>query len=136
MSTLLDTFCEWFEGKFDNWEQASSNPSKWAHIYVVHKKISDRQFETTSRYNYQTEPYRKQIVTIRQDDDLIIVENPACDLVFMKLEDHFVGKSTPGCKWKDHDLESSVKLYPNQYHSWDKGYWQSSEGFFTFYKRL
>ena len=136
MNTLLDTFCEWFEGKFDNWEQASSNPSKWAHIYVIHKKIGDRQFETSSRYNYQTEPYRKQIVTVRQDDDLIIVENPACDLVFMKLEDHFVGKSTPGCKWKDHDLESSVKLYANQYHSWDKGYWQSSEGFFTFYKRL
>ena len=136
MNTLLDTFCEWFEGKFDNWEQASSNPSKWAHIYVVHKKISDRQFETTSRYNYQTEPYRKQIVTIRQDDDLIIVENPACDLVFMKLEDHFVGKSAPGCTWKDHNLESSVKLYADQYHSWDKGYWQSSEGFFLFTKRL
>ena len=76
------------------------------------------------------------IVTVRQDQDVIVVENPACDLVFMKLDDHFVGKSSPGCQWKDHDLESSIRLYADQYHSWDKGYWQSSEGFFLFHKRL
>ena len=29
MSTeILDLFCEWFEGRFDNWTQASSNPTK------------------------------------------------------------------------------------------------------------
>lgn len=133
---MIETFCEWFEGKFDNWEQASSNPSKWSHIYIVHEKISDRKFKTSSRYNYSQVPYREQIVTVRQDQDVIVVENPACDLVFMKLDDHFVGKSSPGCQWKDHDLESSVRLYADQYHSWDKGYWQSSEGFFLFHKRL
>ena len=28
----LDLFCDWFEGKFDNWGQASSNPTKWPFI--------------------------------------------------------------------------------------------------------
>lgn len=133
---MIDTFCEWFEGKFDNWEQASSNPSKWAHIFIIHEKIDDRKFKTSSRYNYSLTPYREQVVTVRQDQDVIIVENPACDLVFMQLDDHFVGKSNPGCMWKDHDLESSVRLYADQYHSWDKGYWESSDGFFLFHKRL
>ena len=133
---MIDTFCEWFEGKFDNWEQASSNPSKWAHIFIIHEKIDDRKFKTSSRYNYSLTPYREQVVTVRQDQDVIVVENPACDLVFMQLDDHFVGKSNPGCMWKDHDLESSVRLYADQYHSWDKGYWESSDGFFLFHKRL
>ena len=37
----LDLFCDWFEGKFDNWGQASSNPTNWAHIFVVLQRIEE-----------------------------------------------------------------------------------------------
>ena len=33
----IDKFCEWFEGEFDNWTQAASNPTEWAHVYVKHE---------------------------------------------------------------------------------------------------
>ena len=36
---MIKTFCNWFEGEFDNWTQAASNPTKWAHIIVKHEKI-------------------------------------------------------------------------------------------------
>ena len=39
-----DLFCKWFEGKFDNWTQAASNPTKCAHIIVEHKKIGDYKY--------------------------------------------------------------------------------------------
>ena len=58
ISLELDKFCNWFEGEFCNWTQAASNPTKWAHIVVTHKKIGDRKFDTSSRYNYQDKPYR------------------------------------------------------------------------------
>ena len=66
MSTeVLDLFCEWFEGRFENWTQASSNPTKWAHIFVTHEKIGDRKFRTSNRYNYQPDkPYREQEVEV------------------------------------------------------------------------
>ena len=48
----IDLFCQWFEGKFDNWTQAASNPTKWAHIIVEHKKIGDYKYLTSSRYSY------------------------------------------------------------------------------------
>ena len=48
----LDLFCQWFEGEFDNWTQASANPTKWAHIFVKHEKIDEHMFLTTSTYNY------------------------------------------------------------------------------------
>ena len=57
ISLELEKFCNWFEGEFDNWTQAASNPTKWAHIVVAHKKIGDTTFDTSSRYEYQTEPY-------------------------------------------------------------------------------
>ena len=47
---MIKTFCNWFEGEFDNWTQAASNPTKWAHIIVKHEKIGMNMYHTTSRY--------------------------------------------------------------------------------------
>tara|TARA_R100000278_G_scaffold71427_1_gene56296 strand:- start:995 stop:1429 length:435 start_codon:yes stop_codon:yes gene_type:complete len=139
----IDTFEEWFEGEFDNWSQASANPTSWAHIYVKHEKIDEHKFLTSSRYNYQPDkPYREQVVEVTQPHvigahvSIIIVKNPACDMIFsyIESEEMFLGHSCEGCMWKDKPLESKARLYKDKYHTWDKGYWQGSEGFFHFDK--
>ncbi len=136
----LDLFEQWFEGKFDNWGQASSNPTKWAHIFVKHEKIDDHKFLTSSTYNYSPgKPYREQVVEIIQPShDQVIVLNPACDMLFTFDKDNFcfVGESSEGCTWKGKPLESKAKLFGDAYHTWDKGYWHGSEGFFTFKKNV
>ena len=132
----VDKFCEWFEGKFDNWKQASSNPSSWAHIYLIHERIDERKFLTSSRYNFSQEPYREQEVTVVSENGLLIVKNPICDMFFNFSEDHFAGQSRGGCTYKDQPFSSDAKLFENEYHTWDRGYWQSSNGFFIFEKRL
>ena len=99
--TLNDTFCEWFEGEFDNWTQAASNPTKWAHIIVKHEKIDEYKYHTSSRYSYMDKPYREQTVEIEYVcPELIIVHNPACDMVFKWVEKYFEGESEPECEWK------------------------------------
>ena len=133
---LIDTFCEWFEGEFDNWTQASSNPSKWSHIFVSHKKIGKRKFLTRSRYNFAKEPYREQEVTVESENGLIIVYNPICNIIFNSNGNHFVGESQNGCEYKGKPFHSQAKLFKREYHTWDKGYWESSTGFFVFDKRL
>jgi len=140
----LDLFCQWFEGTFDNWHQASSNPTKWAHIIVTHEKVDDRKFLTKSRYNYTDKPYREMEVEVTQplvlNDNvgILIVKNPACDMIFSFVPDDmaFYGASMPDCTYKGKKLESQAKLFATEYHSWDKGYWEGSEGFFTFKKKL
>ena len=140
----LDLFCDWFEGKFDNWGQASSNPTKWAHIFVVHERIEERKFRTSSRYNYMDKPYREQVVEVTQPHvigahvPIIIVKNPACDMVFSFVEggNYWEGTSEPDCTYKGNALESKARLYHNEYHTWDKGYWEGAEGFFTFKKNV
>ena len=140
----IDQFCEWFEGEFDNWGQASSNPTKWAHIFVTHEHIEGRKFRTSSRYNYMKQPYREQIVEVTQPEiigatvPIIIVKNPACDIVFSFVEggNYWDGVSEPECTFKDKPLESKARLYKNEYHTWDKGYWEGSDGFFLFKKNV
>ena len=31
---MIDKFCDWFEGEFDNWTQAASNPTKLSLIHI------------------------------------------------------------------------------------------------------
>ena len=141
---MKKTFSEWFEGEFDNWTQAASNPTKWAHIIVKHEKIGMDMFHTSSRYSYTDKPYREQTVEITEPHILganvpiIIVKNPACDMVFTFVEggNYWEGISEPECTYKGKSLESQARLYHNEYHTWDKGYWKGSEGFFTFKKNV
>ena len=104
----LDLFEQWFEGEFDNWGQASSNPTKWAHIFVKHEKVDDHKFLSTSTYNYSPgKPYREQVVEIIQPShDQVIVLNPACDMLFDFNMDnlYFDGHSSDGCTWKGKPL--------------------------------
>ena len=139
----IDLSEEWFHGEVDNWTQASSNPTSWAHIFVKHEKIDDHKFLTSSRYNYEpNKPYREQVVEVTEpvvlgaQVSIIIVKNPACDMIFSYMEEdgYFLGNSCDGCTWKGKPLESKAKLYKDKYHTWDKGYWQGSEGFFHFDK--
>lgn len=137
MSVVVDQFCEWFGGKFDNWKQASSNPSSWAHIFLTHERIGERTFLTRSRYNFSFDPYREQEVTVEMfSNTQILVKNPICDMLFDYIDDHFIGHSMGGCTYKDQPFSSDAKLFANEYHTWDRGYWQSSNGFFIFEKRL
>ena len=141
---MLKTFNEWFEGEFDNWTQAASNPTKWAHIIVKHEKIGSSRFHTSSRYSYMDKPYREQEVEVTEPHVLganvpiIIVNNPACNMIFSydKDDDYFMGTSEQNCTYKGKPLSSKARLYATQYHSWDKGYWQGSEGYFLFQKKL
>ena len=86
------------------------------------------------------EPYREQEVEVTEPlefaPNLIVVKNPACDMLFkFHMDDYkFTGESSENCTWKDKPLVSNVKLFENAYHTWDKGYWEGSEGYFIFDK--
>ena len=101
-------------------------------------------YHTTSRYSYMDKPYREQTVEVTEPSVLganipiIIVKNPACDMVFSFVEggNYWEGTSEPECTYKGNPLESKARLYHNEYHTWDKGYWEGAEGFFTFKKNV
>ena len=56
----MNQFLELLEGTFANKLQAQSHPTRYAHIRVSHRKISDNRFYGEQAYNYQLNmPYRQ-----------------------------------------------------------------------------
>ena len=135
-------FIDWFEGEYNNWKQASSRPTSFAHIILKHEKISDNEFHVTQRYNHEKTPYRDKIIKVVEHKDIIIVENDQCNLLFQKQGDLYRGGTVPGCIFKGTLLVSRAELTPTQYIVIDAGLdpetkqqkWGSTNGPFVFDK--
>ena len=106
-------------------------------IKYENEKLTEKIFELVSSF-IQELGYVDQPLILNDNTGILIVKNPACDMIFSFVPDDmaFYGASLPDCTYKGKKLESQAKLYATEYHSWDKGYWHGSEGFFTFKKKL
>ena len=61
----MNQFLEYLEGHFSNKKQAQGHPTRYAHIHIVHRKISDRRFYGEQSYNYMiTRPYRQFVIDV------------------------------------------------------------------------
>ena len=58
-------FCNKLEGFYDNWYQAASNPSKYAHCKLRWERISENELTSKQWYHYMGEenPYRYKSVS-------------------------------------------------------------------------
>lgn len=113
-------FSNWFEGKFNNWKQAASNPTGFAHIILEHTKIEENVFNVI-QYRPGQKPYRNVVVTIEYDEDLIVVQNEICKYYFKKIGSVYRGSVIPGTKHKGALLVSKAELSETQYKVVDMG---------------
>ena len=61
----MNTFLELLEGTFANKRQAQSNPTRYAHIRVQHKRNSENRIYGEQAYNYQiNRPYRQFVIEV------------------------------------------------------------------------
>ena len=44
---------------------------------------------------------------------------------------YFEGESEPDHQWNGEPLESKARLYADEYHTWDVGYWKVVKDSFT-----
>ena len=141
---MLKEFLQWFEGDFDNWRQASSHPTSFAHILLKHEKIGRNKFHVTQKYSHEDKPYRDKIITIVKHRNMIIVENDQCKLIFIKKEGIYWGQIMPGCIFKGTLLVSKIQMGPDFYKVIDAGLdpdtkeqkWGSENGPFFFDKKI
>ncbi|CAF34280.1 antenna proteins [Synechococcus phage S-PM2] len=122
---MIETFYEWFEGKFNNRIQAFTYPSRYAYIVVEHRKVNNHGlfYGEQAYFNKTLKPYRQFILQITESHDNIIVRNyevkdkslhlgfknlnlisgnaltykPGCDTIFTYHGDHFEGHIEEGC---------------------------------------
>ena len=138
---MLEEFLEWFEGEFNNWGQASSWPSYYAHVLLTHERIEGTKFRSYQRYKYNNEEYRRKEIEIVQRNDEIIALNPIANIHFIKEGDTYVGRNFKKVWVNDGYLRSEALLEKDKYTVVDRGYdeegkqtWGSKYGPFVFDK--
>ena len=139
---MLEEFLEWFEGEFNNWGQASSWPSYYAHVLLTHERIEGTKFKSYQRYKYNNEEYRRKEIEIVERDGEIIALNPVADIHFIKEGDMYVGRNFESPWVNDGYLRSEAILEKDKYTVVDRGYddngkqtWGSRYGPFVFDKQ-
>jgi CpeT protein len=65
----MNQFLELFEGSFSNKRQAQSHPTRYAHIRVQHRKISDYRFYGEQAYN------RQFVIEVVDEGDYLRLKN-------------------------------------------------------------
>ena len=80
---MLEEFLEWFEGDYNNWSQASSWPSYYAHVLLSHTRLEGTKFLSRQRYKHNGEEYRRKEIEIVQRNDEIIALNPIANIHFI-----------------------------------------------------
>jgi hypothetical protein len=155
---MIDKFCEYFEGTFENKMQAMSYPTKFAMIELLHIPYDMHMFRCIQRYYVDKKEYRNTIISVSEQDSCLIVKNyketdgqlthlEGCDIMFEQIGDEFHGKNL--CKtcfvsWsgKETYLQTESILGKDYYRVIDKGYdihtdehiWGSFNGEFQFVK--
>ena len=121
----MNQFLEYLEGTFSNKRQAQGNPTRYAHIIITHRKISDDRIYGEQSYNYMKgRPYRQFVIEVSQkgekfflrnfeikdatkyigcnnldqitDEDLIYRDG--CDIMFEQVETHKYKGGTTTCE--------------------------------------
>jgi len=64
----MNQFLDLLEGTFANKRQAQGHPTRYAHIRVIHRKISDHRLYGEQAYNYLlNRPYRQFVIEVVDD---------------------------------------------------------------------
>jgi CpeT protein len=72
----MNTFLDLLEGTFSNKTQAQSHPTRYAHIWVNHRKISDHRIYGEQAYNYlKNRPYRQFVIEIVAEENQFRLKN-------------------------------------------------------------
>ena len=72
----MNQFLDLLEGTFANKRQAQAHPTRYAHIIVNHRKISDYRFYGEQAYKYSySRPYRQFVIDVVQEGEKFRLKN-------------------------------------------------------------
>ncbi len=129
-------FCDLLQGKYDNWQQASSNPRLFSHVMLRWDRLSDNKLKIKQWYVHEGEskPYRERWhrVLTEPETSAIIVENwsenfeahnQCCDMFFNQVDNHYEGSIVGNdCIVRGATVTSFVSFDGKIYSSMDQGW--------------
>ena len=107
--------------KWDNIDQAQSNPNEYSHVHYDWF-IEDDQLKSKQWYHWNNEVYRERTNELSLDEDKIILSilETGIDVVFTQDSDGYIGRVL-GKIYKGVKVESYITLNEHTYTSFDQG---------------
>lgn len=68
---LMELFCEWFEGQFNNRQQALNNPREAQNIIARHERTSNFEFYCSYSVMNSKFPYRELLFNMRYGEGVV-----------------------------------------------------------------
>jgi len=127
---MIENFLSFLLCRFNNQNQAFSDPCRFAHICGYWEQIGQNQFHSKHWYNYQGEdtPYREKYHCIEVVNDFILVKNYTmnwekypCDMLFAYVDTLWEGVNYGECIVNDAKLESRITLTKDKILCYDAG---------------
>lgn len=136
MEEKVKEFCDLLQGKYDNWQQASSNPRIFSHVMLCWDRLSDNELKIKQWYVHEGEskPYRERWHRVLTDPETsaIIVENwsdnfethnQCCDMTFDQVDNSYEGSIIGNdCMVRGATVKSHVSFNGRTYSSMDQGW--------------
>ena len=105
---LMDLFCEWFEGYFNNQEQAYNRPREAAYVTARHRRTYSNQFHCTYYRSKCKTPYREVFFDIINNDGEVILRSPSASLHFKVVHGSFVCQAEHTLNGKRYSFQATL----------------------------
>lgn len=141
-STLQNDFLNMLVKHWDNFQQAQSSPSHFAHIHYLWY-WEDGFLRSKQWYDWSGEVYRERVHRYRTEEDTFILDTFRLDgtqeptIYFTRSEDGFEGSPAEGATNSRGELvESQINVTPDSFVTVDKGNkgeaWGDNPGAYVF----
>jgi len=127
---MLNHFKHTLLGTYHNQQQAYSDPTLWAHIYLTFEERGDDIY-SKSWYAIESpkNPYRQNLLKLRQEDDQVIITSidaltgvESHKIPFEYLEGYWVGYSNCVILDRNQYISTFIRFNGENYFSRDAGY--------------
>ena len=91
---LMELFCEWFTGSFNNRDQVYADPRSARYVMARHERTAENEFYCSYYYQRAKFPYREMEFKMNYlDGDIHLVDHTGKKLVFSKDGSCFISST-------------------------------------------
>jgi len=91
---LMDLFCEWFVGSFNNRQQTYDDPRSARYVMARHERTAENELYCSYYYNRSKFPYREMQFKMNYlDGDIHLTDLSGKKLIFVKDGSSFISNT-------------------------------------------
>ena len=102
---LMELFCDWFCGSFNNRMQTFTHPKEARYVMARHDQIFENQIECSYYYHRNKTPYRQMLFDVKyQNGSVHLTDSTGKELVFKHRASSFIAET-------EHRIDNKIYVF-------------------------